>query len=339
MIYHSDSDTHNGIQSLENKTGILLINTGSPDEPTEESLREYLREFLSDPYVVQLPGWLWKPILNGIILRKRPKESARKYQRIWTQNGSPLVSITDQQTELIYQSLQKVTDTPFVLGGGLSYRQPSIPEQSPALREAGAQRFLILPLYPQYSETTTGSIIHAVSKEIGKWKKPIPFEVIRSYHKRPGYIQAMAVHIKKFWQNHSAPERVLFSFHGIPERYTKAGDPYAQQCQETIELLVESLGLKRSSWRISYQSRFGSIQWLRPYTEHVLKEWGEKEISSVNIFCPGFSADCLETLYELNQEARQVYEMAGGSGFQYITALNTNPAYIQALVEIIISYL
>jgi protoporphyrin/coproporphyrin ferrochelatase len=339
MIYHSDPNIHGSIKPSKNKTGILLINTGSPDKPTEESVREYLGEFLSDPYVVQLPGWLWKPILKGIILRKRPQESAQKYQKIWTQDGSPLVAITHQQTELIYQALQKETDTPFVIGCAMSYRKPSIPDQLNALREAGVQQFLILPLFPQYSETTTGSIIQAVSKEIGQWKNPIPFEVIRGYHNDPIYIHAMAAHIKQFWETHSKSERILFSFHGIPESYSKAGDPYAQQCQETIELLVEALGLKSGSWRISFQSRFGPIHWLKPYTEQVLKEWGMEKISSASVFCPGFSADCLESIYEIEIETRKVYESAGGKGFQYIPALNTNPAYIQALVEILRVYL
>ena len=282
-----------------------------------------------------MPGWLWKPILNGIILRIRPQISARKYQKVWTSNGSPLVSITQQQTELIYKTLQSEITTPFVLGCAMRYRKPSIPEQINTLREAGAKQFLILPLFPQYSETTTGSIIHAVSKEIERWEKTIPFEVIRSYHNHPGYIQAMAEHIKQFWKKHGNPDQMLFSYHGIPERYTKADDPYAQQCQETTDLLVGSLELMDGSWRISYQSRFGPIQWLRPYTEQVLENWGKEKTESVNVFSPGFSADCLETLYEIDREGRSIYENAGGKGFHYISALNTNPAYIQALVEII----
>lgn len=318
-------------------TGVLLTNTGSPDAPTAPALRRFLAQFLSDLRVINTPRWLWLPILHGVILNTRPRRSARLYQRIWTPQGSPLLLTTQLLVEGITHSLQSLNDLPIKVATGMRYGGPSIADGLRSLRERGAERILVLPLFPQYSATTTASALDAVFAELETWRILPELRTRVSYHDHPAYVRALAQSIQGNWESHGEPDRLLFSFHGIPESYAQAGDPYPQQCGTTARLVAEQLGLEDSRWQVSFQSRFGSQTWLEPYTSATLATWGHAEVRSVNVVCPGFSTDCLETLYEIDIEARQDFLEAGGSQFSYISALNNHPAHIQALTDIILS--
>ena len=320
-------------------TGLLIANTGTPAAPTPSAVRSYLKEFLSDRKVVQLPRWIWLPILHGIILNIRPKRSARLYARIWTDHGSPILNTVVSQSEAISASLADSFENPPQVAIGMRYGEPSIPAGLRDLRKRGAVHFLILPLFPQYSGPTSASIIDTTHTEFKRWGLTDSVKAIQDYHDHPAYIQALTNSIREHWVQHGKPERLLFSYHGIPLSYSRAGDPYAKQCNRTSTLVASELGTDHNAWQIAYQSRFGPQTWLQPYTDEVLHQWASEGIKRVDVICPGFSADCLETLYEINQEMRGGFESAGGREFHYIPALNTRPDHIRALVEVIRPYI
>ncbi len=319
-------------------TGILLTNLGTPDAPTPQALRRYLGEFLWDPRVVEIPRPVWWLILHGIILRIRPARSARKYQRIWWQEGSPLLVISRRQAGAIEDRLKTLCRGPVQVALGMRYGNPSIASALGELRQAGVRRLLVFPLYPQYSATTTGSTFDAVVKDLRSWRWLPELRMINHYHDEPAYIEAVAESIETGWHQDGPPERLLFSFHGLPKRNLLAGDPYHCECHKTARLVAERLGLAEEHWAVSFQSRFGKAEWLQPYTSVVLEEWGRAGVKRVDTVCPGFSADCLETLEEIAEENRDIFLEAGGGEFRYIPALNDNPRHIVGLVEVLCNH-
>jgi protoporphyrin/coproporphyrin ferrochelatase len=297
-------------QPLPDRTGILLCNLGTPDAPTTAATRHYLAEFLSDQRVVEIPPLVWKPLLHGVILRTRPAKSAAKYRSVWMPEGSPLAVWTEKQAKLLRGTLG----------------------------EAGHQ-VLVLPLYPQYSATTTASVVDAVNAWCASARDIPEIRFVRSYHRDPGYIQALAQSVRKQWQLDGRAPKLVMSFHGIPERNVRLGDPYQQHSQETARLLAAELGLADSEYLLTFQSRFGKAKWLEPYTEPSLIALAQQGLRHVQVMCPGFPADCLETLEEINQEVREAFVHAGGQQFDYIACLNDQPRWIQALRELALQHL
>lgn len=315
-------------------TGILISNLGTPDAPTRRALRRYLAEFLADPRIVEAPRWLWRLALHGVILRVRPGRSAHAYSKVWTANGSPLLHYSRQQLDALRRRLS-ATNGELHIVLGMRYGNPSIASALESLRRLNIERLLVLPLYPQYSATTTASTFDAVSETLRQWRRVPALRFIDNYHDFPPYIEAMAGHIRGFWGSQGRAEKLLFSFHGLPRRYLLKGDPYHCQCHKTARLLAESLGLDAAQWQVSFQSRFGREEWLNPYTDQVLKALPSQGIRRVDVFCPGFSADCLETLEEVEMQNREFFLEAGGEAFNYIPALNAEDAHIQALARLI----
>ncbi len=317
--------------------GIVLTNLGTPDAPTARALRRYLGEFLSDPRVVEMPRWLWKIILHGIILRFRPPKAAHNYQQIWTLSGSPLLNIAQQQRDAIETYLNQ--HFPVKIELGMRYGTPSIAQALENLKKAGCEKVLILPLYPQYASATVGSTFDAVSKTLQKWRWIPQLRFISNYHDWDLYITALVESVKENWQTNGKTQKLLFSFHGIPKRTFLAGDPYFCHCQKTARLVAEQLGLKKEEYLVTFQSRFGREEWLQPYTDKILEQLPKDGISSVSIICPGFSADCLETLEEIDQQNRQLFLNHGGKTFHYILALNDQKNHIHALSQLILHHL
>jgi len=315
-------------------TGILITNLGTPDAPTAAAVRRYLAEFLSDPRVVEMPRWLWMLALHGIILRIRPARAARSYQSVWDKKGSPLLYISEHLVNDLQQACRAFPGT-VKLELAMRYGRPSIETGLQALRKAGARRLLLLPLYPQYSATTTATTFDAVSKVLHKWRWLPELRIINHYHDHPAYIEAVANSIRAYWQSHEQADKLLFSFHGLPHKYLLKGDPYYCECHKTARLIADKLQLAADKWHISFQSRFGREEWLQPYTDHTLKHWGEQGVQSVQVVCPGFSVDCLETLEEIAIENRDVFLHAGGKAYSYIPALNDSAGHIEMLKKII----
>ncbi|MBK1735297.1 ferrochelatase [Halorhodospira abdelmalekii] len=320
--------------------GVLVANLGTPDEPTTTALRRYLREFLGDPRVIEIPKWRWWPILFGLVLRTRPKKSAAAYREVWRSDGSPLLTIGERQVAGIRRRLEARSAVgPFAVELGMRYGNPSIAEALHRLREAGAQRILVLPLYPQYSATTTGSTFDAVAKELMRWRWVPELRMVGQYHDDAGYLDALVRSIREHWDREGRGERLLFSFHGMPQRYLLNGDPYYCQCHKTARLLAERLQLPAGSWEVSFQSRFGKEEWLKPYTDetvvHMARELGVKRL---DVVCPGFAADCLETLEEIAGENQEYFEEAGGERLAYIPALNDRHDHVDALARLILRH-
>ncbi len=317
--------------------GVLLTNLGTPDAPTAPALRRYLAEFLNDPRVVELPRWLWKIILHGVILRTRPRKAAQNYQQIWTLSGSPLLNIAQQQAIALENVLNQHFSVKIELG--MRYGQPSIIQGLEKLRNLGCEKILILPLYPQYASATVGSTFDAVSKTLQTWRWIPQLRFISNYHDWQGYISALVESIKEHWKIKGKTQKLLFSFHGIPKRTFLAGDPYFCHCQKTARLVAEQLNLNQEEYLVTFQSRFGKEEWLQPYTDKTLEQLPKQGVSSVSIICPGFSADCLETLEEIDQQNRQLFLDHGGKEFFYIPALNIRESHISALSELILNHL
>ncbi len=316
-------------------SGILLTNLGTPAAPTATAIRRYLAEFLWDPRVVEQPRWLWWLVLHGIILRLRPKRAAKAYAEIWTDEGSPLLHISQQQTTLLKPALEALFTGPVKVALAMRYGEPSIAAGLQSLRAAGARRILVLPLYPQYSATTTASTLDAVTRELQQWRWVPELRFVNHYHDHPTYIRALANSIQTAWQTSGRPDKLLFSFHGLPQRYLHAGDPYFCECHKTARLVAEQLQLDTAEWETTFQSRFGPEPWLQPYTDHTLEKLGKQGIQHAQVICPGFAADCLETLEEINLQNRAIFLTAGGKTFHYIPALNTAPDHIQLLTELV----
>ncbi len=314
-------------------TGILLCNLGTPDAPTAGAVRRYLREFLSDPRVVEIPRPVWMPLLHGVILPVRSSKSAAKYASIWTDQGSPLKVHTERQAELLQQALTAAGHAVRVLPA-MRYGNPSIASQLDALKAAGATRVLVLSAYPQYSGTTTASVIDAVGTWTTRTRLLPELRFVNRYHDHPGYIEALAATIEQHWQQHGKPEHFVMSFHGVPERTLHLGDPYHGECYKTGRLIAQRLGLAKEQYTVSFQSRFGKAKWLEPYTEPTLKALARKGTQRVDVVCPGFTADCLETLEEIAMEGKQAFLEAGGREYHAIACLNDHPAWITALADI-----
>lgn len=317
--------------------GVLLVNLGTPSAPTTTAVRRYLGEFLADPRIVDMPRWLWRLILHGIILRTRPRRSAQKYQAIWTEKGSPLLVISQAQVHKLQHIVTERIKTPVKIVLGLRYGEPSIAAGLEQLREA--DQLVILPLYPQYSATTTGSTFDAVSQVLQQWRRIPTLRFIADYHEFPDYIQALTTHIQADWTKRAPPEKLLFSFHGLPQRFAAMGDPYPEQCYATAQQIAQQLKLPETQWQVVFQSRFGREAWLQPYTDHTLIALAQAGIKRVDVVCPGFAADCLETLEEINQENRGLFLQAGGQAFHYISALNDGDLHIEALFSLIKTHL
>lgn len=315
------------------RTAVLWCNLGSPDAPTAAAVRPYLADFLGDPRVVEIPKVLWAPILHGVILRTRPAKSAAKYASIWMREGSPLKVWTQKQATLLAGWLgergHRVT-----VRDAMRYGSPSIASRLDALQAEGATRVLVLQAYPQYSATTTASVIDAVNAWSLKQRRVPEFRFVNDYHDDPAYIEALAQSIEKHWKTDGRGEVLLMSFHGIPARNIALGDPYQAQCLETARLLAARLGLSSTQYRVTFQSRFGKAKWLEPYTEPTLRELGASGVKRVDVVCPGFPADCLETLEEIAMEGREAFLHSGGEAFSYIPCLNDSPAWITALAGI-----
>ncbi len=318
-------------------TGILITNLGTPDEPTTAALRRYLAEFLWDPRIVDMSRPLWWLILHGFILRFRPSRSAASYQTVWTDEGSPLLSISKKQLEALRQLLPQQLSQPgsVVVELGMRYGNPSISSALEKLREANAQRVLVLPLYPQNSCSTTASTLDAVAAAVEKWRWIPELRFINQYHDDTNYIEALATSIRESWSEREQSEKLLFSFHGTPKRFHTEGDPYFNQCHETARMVAERLELPEDRWQLTFQSIFGREEWLKPYTIETLRELGASGVKSVDVVCPGFSADCLETIEEISVENRDAYLVAGGEIFHYIPALNDRKDHIQALAGLV----
>jgi len=315
--------------------GVLLTNLGSPTAPTPRAVRVYLREFLADPRVVDLPRIRWWLIRHLFILPTRPRRSARLYRKIWTREGSPLGVTTDRIGHALADELTNAGLTEGPVQTGMRYGAPSIEDGLRRLARAGCRRVVVLPLFPQYSHTTTASAIDAVGDAVTGWDLAPEVRVATDYHDHPAYIEALASRVRDAWEASGSARRLLVSFHGIPRRYADAGDPYPSQCAATTKALVSRLNLPPGRWHMAYQSRFGREPWLRPYLDDRLQRWGQRGLSGVDVICPGFAADCLETLEEVAMEGRRRFEAAGGSAFRYIPALNDHPKHITALRTIV----
>jgi len=316
--------------------GILLTNLGTPDAPTKQSVRAYLKEFLWDPRVVEEPRWKWWLILNGIILNIRPSRSAQAYQKVWTEEGSPLLTIGKKQRDKLHLALSETLGDTIHVELAMRYGNPSIKHGLEALREKNCRKIIVLPLYPQYSATTTASTFDAISDVLQTWRRIPELQMIDAYHDHPAYINALSDSIRSYWQEHGEPDRLMMSFHGIPERYFKSGDPYPCHCRKTTRLVREQLGLDEEKAQIAFQSRFGREPWIQPYADETLVEWAKSGTANVDVVCPGFAADCLETIEEVGMENRDYFLEAGGRQYRYIPALNDNDAHIDALVQIIV---
>ncbi len=319
--------------SFSDRTGILLCNLGTPDAPTAAATRRYLAEFLSDQRVVEIPPIVWKPILHGIILRTRPAKSAAKYKTVWTPEGSPLLVWTEKQAKLLRGWLGEAGHNVLV-HAAMRYGNPSIASQLDAMKAQGVRRVLVLPLYPQYSATTTASVVDAVNAWCDRVRDIPEIRFVHNYHQHPGYIAALAASVRKHWQTEGRAQKLVLSFHGIPERNVALGDPYERQSRETARLLMAELGLGDDECMVTFQSRFGKAKWLEPYTEPSLIALAKGGTRHVQVMCPGFTSDCLETLEEINQEVREAFMHAGGQRFDYIPCLNDQPSWITALSNV-----
>ena len=332
MALSPSADASSG--SGASRTAVLLVQLGTPDEPTAPALRRYLREFLADPRVVELPRPLWAPILYGFVLPFRPSRSARKYAAIWTDEGSPLLVYTRRQAMLLRGALGErghAVEVAFAM----RYGAPSIGSVLRELRTRGLERLLVVPMYPQYAASTTATAFDAIARELARWRAQPALRVVRDFHDDDSYVEALVQRIRSNWEREGRGERLLMSFHGVPRRAVALGDPYERHCRATGERVARRLGLADGEWLVSFQSRFGPAEWLQPYTAPTLVEWARGGVRSVDVICPGFVADCLETLEEISIEARRSFLDAGGQEFRYIPALNDSAAFIGALAALV----
>lgn len=325
---------HSNSEGSHTKVGVLICNLGTPAAPTAKALRPYLKQFLSDPRVVEVPRLLWWLVLNLIILRFRPAKAAKAYKKVWTEQGSPLACITAAQRDALASALHNEYGDQVFVEWAMRYGQPSIGSKIQALSDAGVRKLFVLPLYPQYSATTSASTFDAVADHFkqSRWLPELRF--LDGYHKHALYISALAKSIENHWQEHGRSDKLVFSYHGIPQRYLHNGDPYHCYCLQTTRLVVEKLGLQEDEYMTCFQSRFGREPWLQPYTDHSLEQLAKQGTKSVTVICPGFSSDCLETLEEIEEENRDIFLEAGGESFHYIPALNDSAAHVEALAAI-----
>jgi ferrochelatase len=317
------------------KIGILLINLGSPAAATPKAVRRYLREFLSDPFVVEIPRPIWWLILNFFVLTTRPGASAERYAQIWTPEGSPLVVSTAKQASLLRGYMGERFDAPLMVDYAMRYGQPSIPLALNRLRVQGCDRILLVPLYPQYSASTTATACDTAFTTLTSMRNQPAVRTIRHFHDHPGYINALAQNVKDYWTKNGRPEKLIISFHGVPRYALDSGDPYHCECHKTGRLLAEALALEASQYTVTFQSRFGRAAWLQPYTSDVLTDLGRAKSKRVDVVCPGFVSDCLETLEEIALEGKAIFLNAGGGEFHYIPCLNERNDWINALADLV----
>ncbi|KAF0814234.1 Ferrochelatase [Andreprevotia sp. IGB-42] len=317
------------------RIGVLLVNLGTPDAPTAAAVKPYLAQFLSDPRVVEIPAFVWQPILRGIILNTRPRKSARKYASIWTSEGSPLQTWTAKQASLIKGYLGERLQAPIVINYAMRYGQPAIATRMDELRAAGCDRILVVPLYPQYAASSTASVGDAVFAQMQRYRNQPAMRTVHHFHDDASYITALAQSVRDHWRINGRGDHLLMSFHGLPKRSLDLGDPYHCQCHKTARLVAEALGLAAGQYTLSFQSRFGKAEWLKPYTTATLKKLAKDGVRKLDVMCPGFVADCLETLEEIAIEGKQDFLSAGGEAFRYIPCLNDQPLWINALATMI----
>ncbi|MDO4683688.1 MAG: ferrochelatase [Lautropia sp.] len=327
-----------GQQTADTSTraAVLLVQLGTPDTPEPADVRSYLREFLSDRRVIELPRALWLPVLHGAVLTRRPKESAEKYRKIWREDGSPLTVFTRRQAEGLQEELRK-RGRLVEVAWAMRYGNPSLPQTLRNLRDKGIQRLVVLPLYPQYSGSTTGSVFDAVSREFKRWRVVPNLRFVKDFHDDPGYIEALVDSIRQRWRHDGGerPEKLVFSFHGLPQRYVDGGDPYDHQCRRTAALVAEALDLSDEEWLVSYQSLFGKAEWVRPYTQPTVEALARQGVRHIDVICPGFVSDCIETLEEIDMEVHNAFMRAGGKRFRFIDCLNDTPLWIHAMADML----
>ncbi len=314
--------------------GILLANLGTPDAANAPALRRYLGQFLMDRRVVEIPRFIWCWILHCIILVVRPKKSAAKYAQVWTNQGSPLLAHAQKQTSLLDDNLSKKINSPFAVALGMSYGNPSMQSAIDKLRAQHCDRILVFPLYPQYAASSTGSAMDAVWRVLLKTRNMPAIRSIRHYHDHPAYISALAGSVREHWQLNGKPNKLVMSFHGLPKFHLMKGDPYHCECHKTARLLAESLELTKDEYTVAFQSRFGKQEWLKPYLASTLEDLGKAKTNRIDVICPGFSSDCLETLEEIAMEGKEIFTHAGGGEYHYIPALNESELWIQAMATI-----
>jgi ferrochelatase len=317
------------------KTGVLLINLGTPEAPTAAALRRYLREFLSDPRVVEIPRPLWWLFLNLFILPTRPRQSAQRYAQIWMSDGSPLKVHTERQARMLRGYLGERIKVPLAVEYAMRYGQPSVAATLARLRQQGCDRILLLPLYPQYAASTTATALDAVGAAFARMRNQPALRSVRHFHDHPGYIGALAQNINDYWVKHGRPDQLVMSFHGVPRYTLDQGDPYHCECHKTARLLAAALHLTPQQHLVTFQSRFGRAEWLKPYTAEVLKDLGKQKLGRVDVVCPGFVSDCLETLEEIALEGKTIFLNAGGKDYHYIPCLNERDDWIHALTDIV----
>jgi len=321
------------------QAGVLLVNLGTPDAPTAAALRPYLAQFLGDPRVIEYPRWLWLMILHGVILRIRPARSAHAYASIWTPEGSPLRVGSEKLAAALQASLQSIRPGPIRVALAMRYGAPSVRAQIEQLQREGVRRLLVLPLYPQYSATSTGSVIDAVADTFKQLRWPPELRIVNDYHDDEGHIEALALSIERWWAAHGRGEKLLLSFHGIPQRYVDAGDPYFHQCQATARRLGARLGLDTSQLILSFQSRVGREPWLQPYTDVTVRRLAKEGVRRLDVACPGFAVDCVETLEEIAVQNRDFFTSAGGEALRYIPSLNDSSEQVASLTALILRHM
>lgn len=318
---------------------VLLVNLGTPLAPTTTAVRRFLREFLSDPRVVELPRLVWWLILNCVVLAVRPKRSAAKYSRIWSAEGSPLKVHTERQSSMLAGYLKEKVRTPITVKCAMRYGEPSIPDVLARLKADGCDRILVLPLYPQYAASVTATAVDEIGRFLQRTRNIPEMRVIKHFHDHPAYIAALSNQIREYWRVAGHPDKLLMSFHGLPRYTLDHGDPYYCECQKSARLLAESLGMEDGEWQITFQSRFGGSKWLQPYTSTTLCALGKARTRRVDVVCPGFVADCLETLEEIGIEGRETFLEAGGTEFHLLPCLNERADWISALAAITLEHL
>ncbi len=318
--------------------GVLMINLGTPDQPTAPAIRKYLAEFLSDPRVIEIPQWIWQVILRAFILTRRPRALAPRYEEIWLEGGSPLLVWSQAQSQGVQEALtSQGIEARVELG--MRYGNPSIADALARLRAAGCDRIVVLPMYPQYAASTTATAVDSVTACAARMRNQPELRFIKRYHDLPGYIDALATHLLRHWEDQGKPERVLLSFHGLPRRTVEQGDPYYRDCMETAALLRTRLGQDGHLIHVSFQSRFGAEKWLEPYTEPTLRDWARQGVRAVDVLCPGFVADCLETLEEIQMQCRDAFLEEGGTQFRYVPCLNDDPQWALSLADLVQTHL
>lgn len=316
------------------KTGVLLINLGTPEAPTAKALRPYLKQFLSDPRVIEIPKAIWWLILNGIILNVRPAKSAAKYASIWTQEGSPLLVHTRKQASLLKGWLGEQGMPQLMVEYAMRYGQPSVESTLQRMRAAGLERLLVIPLYPQYAGSSSATALDEVFRTLQRMRNMPEVRTVRHFHDHPAYIRALADTVREHWRLNGRGDKLLMSFHGVPRFTLDKGDPYHCECLKTGRLLAEALGLDKSQYIVSFQSRFGKAEWLKPYTTEVLSQLARDGVGKLDVMCPGFVGDCLETLEEIAMEGKEDFLTHGGKEYRYIPCLNEHPGWIAALGEL-----